>query len=273
MTWSCSFRSSFRLFPDPVRSPDNLDIMLASAGNTPAEVLAKLNYDEARSAAPGEQPNPKRYRDLRQLYRTIGLLYEDPLLGRLSITELGAAVARWRPQLNQRNALVLGRHAAQALAACQLRNPSREGKNYAPDVQVFPFAFIWRAMLALDYRLSSDELNRAILKTGSEEDLLAAIDAIREARATGDLSVLGDETVAEAAKNDRILVWMSWASFGWTLITDKRASSSGDYEIPIRNRRVLSDAASIVHRHREFASEADYVRYISANAGLPEDLR
>lgn len=247
--------------------------MLASAGETSEEVLAKLHYDQARSMVPGERPNPKRYRDLRQLYRTIGLLYEDPVAGHLAVTDLGAAVARWRPLLKPQNALVLGRHAAQALAACQLRTPMRDGRNYAEDVRVFPFAFIWRAMLALDFRLSSDELNRAILKTRNEEDLALAISAIREARETQNLSLLGHETVSEAAKNDRILVWMSWASFGWTLITDKRTSASGHYEIPPRNRRVLSDAAAIVHRHREFVNEADYVHYISANAGLPKDLR
>lgn len=273
MTWSCSFRSSFRLFPDLARSPDNLDILLANTGATPDEVLAQLHYDEARAAVPGAMPNPKRYRDLRQLYRTVGLLYEDPNTSRLVITELGKAVARWRPVLNSRNALVLGRHAAQALAACQLRNPTRDGRNYGPDTVVFPFAFIWRAMLALDYRISSDELNRAMLKTRNENDLADAIEAIREARATGDVTLLGDETVTEAAKNDRILVWMSWASFGWTLITDKRTSASGDYEIPERNRRVLRDAASITYRHRDFAREADYVRYVSASAGLPEDIR
>ena len=273
MTWSCSFRSSYRLFPDPARSPDNLDILLAAAGDTRDEVLAKLNYDEARAAVPGAGPDAKRYRDARQLYRTVGLLYEEPITRTLIITELGKAVARWRPTVNKRNSLVLGRHAAQALAACQLRNPTNEGRKYGADVEVFPFAFIWRAMLALDNRISSDELNRAILKTQNETDLTAAIDAIRDARAAGDVTLLGAETVTEPAKNDRILVWMSWASFGWTLITDKRSSASGYYEIPDRSRRVLSDAASISYRHRNFVHEADYVEYISANAGLPKDIR
>ncbi len=273
MTWSYSFRSSFRLFPDPARSPDNLDILLAAAGATSEEVLARLNYDEARAAVPGARPDAKRYRDARQLYRTVGLLYEDPETRTLVITELGEAVARWRATLTPRNALVLGRHAAQALAACQLRNPTNEGRKYGIDVEVFPFSFIWRAMLALDFRISSDELNRAILKTKNETDLGAAIGAIRDARVKGDPTLLGEETVTEAAKNDRILVWMSWASFGWTLITDKRSSASGYYEIPERNRRVLRDAASISYRHRQFEHEADYVRYVSANAGLPKDIR
>jgi hypothetical protein len=128
-------------------------------------------------------------------------------------------------------------------------------------------------MLALDNRISSDELNRALLKTKNEADLQTAVEAIRHAREAGDVTQLGPETVTEAAKNDRILVWMSWASFGWTLITDKKSSASGDYEIPERNRRLLSDAASIQHRHRKFENEAAYIEYLSNCAGLPEDLR
>jgi hypothetical protein len=273
VAWSCSFRSSFRLFADPARSPDNLDILLSSHGRTPAEILENLTYDQARAAVPGATPDPKRYRDARQLFRTIGFLYENPTSGTLVVTALGRAVARWRAVINARNCLVLGGHAAQALAACQLRNPTREGKSYADDVEVFPFAFIWRAMLALDNRISSDELNRALLKTKNEADLQTAVEAIRHAREAGDVTQLGPETVTEAAKNDRILVWMSWASFGWTLITDKKSSASGDYEIPERNRRLLSDAASIQHRHRKFENEAAYIEYLSNCAGLPEDLR
>lgn len=273
MVWSCAFRSSFRLFRDSSRSPDNLDVLLSSHGRAAAEILASLNYDQSRAATPGTTPSPKRYRDARQLYRTSGFLYEDPITGTLVVTDLGLAVARWRGDLNARNCLVLGRHAAQALAACQLRNPTGEGKAYGEDIEVFPFAFIWRAMLALDHRISSDELNRALLKTKNDEDLQSAIEAIRAARTAGNVAQLGPETVTEQAKNDRILVWMSWASFGWTLITDKRSSVSGDYEIPDRNRRLLSNAASVKHRHRKFDSEAAYVEYLSSCAGLPKDLR
>jgi len=247
--------------------------MLASDGKSPSAILNALTYDTARSASPGTTPDPKRYRDARQLYRTMGLLYEDPSTATLVVTELGLAVARWRSVINEHNCRVLGRHAAQALGACQLANPTREGSKYSSNVRVFPFAFIWRAMLALDNRISSDELNRAIFKTENDKDLSDAILAIRHARETGNISSLGPETISEQAKNDRILVWMSWASFGWTLITDKRASKSGDYEINPKNRRLIRDAASIIHRHRDFSSEPEYVEHVSKCAGLPKDLR
>jgi hypothetical protein len=263
------------LFPDPERKKDVLDVFLESDGRTQEEVLAALPYDRARTPTPGALPDPKRYRDGRQLFRTVGLLYdeEDGESRRLHITALGHAVARWRSHINANNAAVLGLHAAQAIAACQLRNPHREGRGYGPEVKVFPFAFIWRAMLALDGTISSDELNRAIFRVHDEDQLVVAIDRIRRYRETGDIKVLGDVVVTEKAKNDRVLVWMAWASFGWTLIQDKRASQSGVYAIAPKARRVLNTAASIKYRHREFASEKDYVRYISDCAGLPEDMR
>lgn len=275
LPWQCSFRSTFRLFPDPSGQRDQLDVFLASDGKTMEEVLAALPYHRARAATPGELPNAKRYRDGRQLLRTVGLVYDeaDGKTWRLHVTDLGHAVRRWRPLINTRNSTVLGRHAAQALAACQLRNPTREGRRYGPDVVVFPFAFIWRSMLALDGWISSEELNRAIFRTENEDDLQDAINRIRIARRCNDPSILGDEVVTERAKNDRILVWMAWASFGWTLIGDKRQSTSGVYEIAPNAERLLSEAAALKHRHRDFTNEINYIEYISECAGLPEDLR
>lgn len=239
------------------------------------EVLAALPYDKARAAKPGKLPDPKRYRDGRQLLRTVGLVYDevDGESRRLRVTSLGRAVQRWRPIINARNAPVLGKHVAQALAVCQLRNPTREGSQYGPSVAVFPFAFIWRSMLALNGSISSDELNRAIFHTENEDDLSDAIHRIRLSRERSDLSLLGDEVVTEQAKNDRVLVWMAWASFGWTLIRDKRQSGSGVYEIVPNAKRLLEEAATLKHRHRDFINEAKYIEYVSECAGIPEDLR
>ena len=127
-------------------------------------------------------------------------------------------------------------------------------------------------MLALEDTISSDELNRAIFKVHSESDLDIAIGQIRQSRAANDLGILGPETVTKSAKNDRILVWMAWASFGWTLIHDKRMAG-GVYAIAPNARRVLVDAATIRHKHRDFTSEKQYVEYLSFCGGLPEDLR
>lgn len=269
-TWRCSFRLTFRLLSREEQSA-RARVLLDSDGLPPDEILARLPYEDARSKAPGELPDPKRYRDPRQLLRTVGLVYEQEHRGQtvLRVTELGKATRRWMDHLTERNCPVLGRHVALALAACQLRTPMRDGRNY--DTEVFPFRTIWQVMLALDGRINSDELNRAVLKIGGEDEIPHAIEAIRSYRSSGNLNDMGPETVTEEAKNDRILVWMGWASFGWMLIQEK--SRDGHYAIRPNCLGVLKEASRIRHRHRTFATEAEYALHISRCAALPPDLR
>lgn len=190
------------------------------------------------------------------------------------MTALGQATLRWLDIITPKNAVLLGRHAAYALSACQLRNPTGAGKRYDDSMVVFPFQFIWKAMLALGGKISSDELNRAIFRVRSESDLHEAIDRIREARAAGDPALMGDETITGPSKNDRVIPWISIASFGWTLITDKRSGDgSGYYEIPPVTAPILSEAAKVRHRHREFETVGEYVEHVARAAALPPDLR
>lgn len=270
VTWGGSLHSTFRILPE---SSPHLRVFLGSDGCTRTEVLGALPYDAARAEHPGQGPDDKRYRDSRQVYQTAGLLYESDDQ-RVRLTVLGEATRRWLPIMTEHNARVLGRHAAFALSACQLRNPTRAGQKYGVDMIVFPFAFIWRAMLALDGRISSDELNRALFAVRNEEHLQVAIEAIRRYRENGDLNLLGPETESGANKNDRIIPWMSIASFGWTIIRDKSAAGSQSYyTIPDATFSTLREAARVRHRHREFASVPEYVEYLATAAALPRDMR
>lgn len=275
-TWSDSLRLSFRLIPQAQASP-HLQRFLESDGRTAQEIYQRLDYEPARArGAGGAQPDWRRYRAPKEVYETVGLLCETTEHGvrRVRLTDLGKATHRWLPTINEHNAPLLGKHAAYALAACQLRNPIGAGATYRQDVMVFPFAFIWRAMLALEDKISSDELNRAIFKVKNAEELERAIVSIREARAANDLRVMGDETITGTGKNDRIIPWMSFASFGWTLFREKRAGEARSYyTIPERMRGLLEEASLASYRHREFSSVEEYVKHISAAAALPEDLR
>lgn len=265
--WSHSLRQTFRLLPEPA---PHLRPFLEADGKTPEELLGVLPYEQARSRVRRTGPNERRYRDSREVYETVGLLYEDG--GRVHLTPLGRATLRWLDIINEKNFVLLARHAAYALAACQLVNPIGAGRDYDRSVRVFPFVFIWRAMLSLDGSISSDELNRAMLKVNDAGALAAAIDSIRRAREASDPTVLGAETVSGRAKNDRIIPWMSLASFGWTLIANKREGEDM-YRIREKTFAVVNEAAQVRHRHRDFESAPEYVSYISACAALPEDLR
>lgn len=264
--WAGGLHQTFRLLPDV---SDRLVVFLESDGRSPDEVLAALPYDAARSSSGTGGPDRKRYRDPKQVFQTAGLLYEgDDAL--VHVTALGLTTLRFLAVLNEMNAPVLGAHAAYALAGCQLRNPTGAGMRYDASMEVFPFAFIWRAMLDLDYQISSDELNREIFRTRGEEDLEEAIENIKIARAEGDPDLLRAPVVTGKAVNDRIIPWIALAGFGYTLILDKSNDIDRVYY------RVRPDAVAVLERatslrlpHRKFASTAEYVEYISDLAGLP----
>lgn len=271
--WTGSLHQTFRLLPEAAQS-GNLRPFLSADGATPAAVLGGLPYDRARArarGAGGNTPDMKRYRDGRHVYQTAGLLYEED--DTLHVTQLGKAVLRWLPIITDKNCTILGRHAAYALSACQLRNPTGAGSKYAPEVCVFPFKFMWRAMIDLDYRVSSEELNRAVFKVLNEADLAAAVERIRLARESDDPSVMGPEVVTGRSKNDRVIPWVALASFGWTLFPDKSAGEDNYYVIPPRTRGLLREAARIERRHRDFGSVREYVEHVSGCAALPKDVR
>jgi hypothetical protein len=235
-------------------------------------VLARLPYDAARAHGKAAAvPDRRRYRDGRHVYQTAGLLYEDEG-GIIRVTELGRATLRWLPIITAKNAVILGRHAAYGLAAAQLVNPTGAGQKYNPGMRVFPFSFIWRAMLQLEDRISSDELNRALFKVRNDEELEAAIATIAAAREAGDPNLMGGETITVAGKNDRIIPWIAIASFGWVLISDKQHGGQY-YTIPETTRALLREASQLRRRHIDFASVGDYVRHLSRAAALPVDLR
>jgi hypothetical protein len=286
MVWSTSFRESFSVVPSGKKIDADVDRFLNSHGIPAADVLAAWPVDQARSQARGGEgviADPKRLRAMDQLLRTVGLAYIDsppPGMGApvrtVFVTPFGQALRRWRADgINVHNARVIARHASRALAAAQLRTPGGEGK-YAENVHVFPFSFIWRAMLALDLRISSDELNRAIYSTASEADLVSAIQKVKDSRRSGNLDDMGPEQAAGDGKNDRVLIWMAWASFGWTLIKGKGSSHAYPNCYCITEKwaiQMLEEAASIKHKHRDFVSVREYVEFLSGCAGVPPDLR
>src|SRR5262245_31637741 len=99
-TWSGSLHQVFRLLPEP--SP-HLRPFLSADTLTAEELLARLPYEKARSPTPGAAgPDPKRYRDGKQVYQTIGLLYEGDD-GRVHVTALGKATLRFLDLINDAN--------------------------------------------------------------------------------------------------------------------------------------------------------------------------
>lgn len=271
--------------PDRTVTEGGVRVMLRSDGASDRVVLAELPRDMERArrrageAGDPGAPDPKRYRDLRQLVRTAGLAYDEESAGETTVhvTALGQELMRWADDgLDASNVRVIARHAARALSAAQLRNPTPDGRKYAPEMVVFPFAFIWRAMLALDGRITREELNRGIYRTRNEDDLAAAIVRIRAARADGNVDAIGEPAFERgedgALTARRVRGWMSWASFGWTLVSDERNAAEGFQVAAPWAEEVLRDAAAVRRRHREFADAREYVEHLSRCAGVPPAL-
>lgn len=271
-TWSGALHKSFRVLPtEQFGNEDLLAFLQSEDGTHKDDVLAKMPYDAARSSGSTTGgPNPKRYRDMKQVIETIGLMWQDND-GCIHFSKFGLALKRFMTVANEKNVKLIARHAALALAVCQLRNPTGAGERYDPSMEVFPFRFIWRAMLRLDYRLSSEELNRAIYQVRNAEMLEEAIERIARCRNGGAVADLGTEVLPGTKKNDRIISMVALASFGWTLIDQKDAE--GFYTVKPECIRLLEAAVSLPARHRAFTSVEDYVTAISNSACLPEDYR
>jgi hypothetical protein len=285
--WSGSLHKSFRLLPTAQFGNEDLMAFLNSDdGVTWQEIHVRMPYDASRSGGPDRSPreeddqqendtnegasDPKRYRDAKQVLEACGLLWQGDD-GRVRFTDFGRTVKRFIHNANEKNVLLLAQHAAFGLSACQLRNPTRAGMKYHEDMLVFPFRFIWQAMLKLGYRISSEELNRAIFLTRDQETLEEAITQIRNYRQTGQATALGEEAITGRNKNDRVIPIVALASFGWTLLAQK--DEDGFYRVKPECVRLLEAAVSLPAKHRDFPNVQSYVEAISNAACLPRDYR
>lgn len=266
--WAASLHQSWRLYEEP---SERLRVFLESDGLHRDDVLAALPYEASRSQAKASGgPDPKRYRDPRHVFEIAGLIVERE--EHVTLTPLGHAVRRRISQPTLANLLLVAPYAANVLAAGQLRNPTPAGKGYPPDVQVHPFLTIWRVMLGCESRITSEELNRVVLRIPSDEHVSGAIAQIRNARATlrdyPDASldeVLGQRVIEGKSVSDRLIPWMALASFGWLLIADKQG---GEYRIRPEAEQLLVRAASVYPAHRVFGDRLQYYDYLARVSGL-----
>ena len=273
--WECSIRQSFCLLPKK-RSEWGW-LMLGSDGAEVSDIMAKWPYNEERSRGSEKKdgPDEKRYRDARLVLILTGLLYEQQIDEKriVRLTNFGRAVRRWgeRDLVDENSLPIVAPYIVRGLAACQLRNPTENGAKFGKDYNVFPFLFMLRAMLELDGRISSDELNRAIFWTKNERDLEQSIEKIQRYR-HGDKDALGAPVATGEATNDRIIPWVAMASLGWLLVKDKRESGSDYYELKAGAFDAVRSAVSESQAHIDFGDSIEnYVRYISESSGLPGD--
>ena len=267
-TWSVSLHKTFRVLPSQSGS-SNTDLVsfLGHEDGTPqGAVLSSLPYDAKRSKSgpTAAGPNPRRYRDLKQILEASGLVWDNN--GCVYKTYLGWAVQKFLPHANSNNVGLLARHAALALNHCQLRNPTGAADRYSSRVEIFPCRFIWQAMLRLDNRLNSDELNRTVFRSVTHADLAEVVGRIRRYRSGGHVEALGAEVERGDKKDDRIIPVVCHASFGWTLIKQK---VEGYYQIRPTFVDYLRSVCAAPVTHHADATVETYVKRLSVAACLP----
>lgn len=262
-TWSCSLRHSFQLYPKPDRVTE---VFLDSDGRTESDIAKALPFSSARSQSDVSKndgrPDGRRLREPLAIYEQIGLL--ERTNKQVTLTSLGKALSDWRDRLDNQDAWVVASHVASALAACQLRNPTQLGIKYDVSLKVFPMAFIWRAMLELDNKISSDELNREVFRLTAASEIPDMIARIRAHR-NNPTSQLRGETVTGKSKNDRIIPWMAMASCGWLLIAPKKETRTGYYKVRHLALEILRLAVRREHVHMDFHDIPSYLERIQSS--------
>lgn len=213
-----------------------------------------------------------RYQDMLQLCELMGLCYEGTD-HQLHVTPFGMLVFRLLDQLNEQNSRLLHSYAVQALTVCQLASPLHRAPDVAAD-NLFPCICIWRALLALDGWLSTEELHRVLLQVMTMEDLDAAILRIAHARTTQDDISSGFPAFPSSHVASQVHTWMSLASFGWTLLAPEYIGDAAwCYRVRPTATAFLTRAVRSHPRSYHFPTVHAYVTYIAQAAGVPQDVR
>jgi hypothetical protein len=267
-----SLHDTIRVFgPDHALDPTISAVFLNNNDGDPwNQVLANM---------PGTSDVVTKYRRLRavkELFEASGLMWKDAHPPRIRFTDFGGALKRFLPHANESNIRLFARYASLALARCQLRNPTTVGRKYDPVMVVHPHRYIWEALSKLDWRIDSDELDRAIFAVQNADMLPEAIDKIRTYRMTRHVADLGSETVNvnPDQKNNRIISVVCLASFGWTLINRKTQGGGEYYTVADGCEPLLEAALSVPPKHRDFGNSlTEYLNWIVDGACLPRDCR
>jgi hypothetical protein len=196
------------------------------------EAVMEENEQRARSAAQRPRPDVEdsRLRTWKKTFEEFGFLYvsEDQ---RLRTTALGRMVRDLHDDLKDQISgandhlvnlvlAVLNRHT--------LANPLVSAE-YPAGTDLHPYRAIWQAVRALDNKIHWQEMNRVLLHVLHDSDVPAAINRIRNARATanGDygsevaLNTLGPAAVdAGGQTRRRITPWLTKTAFGGIFLSD-----------------------------------------------------
>jgi energy-coupling factor transporter ATP-binding protein EcfA2 len=214
------------------------------------------------------------------MFERMGLLYR--INEQTHLTDLGKQLLRASASDPR---LALAKQALVTLSRYQLKNPvDEEGDVYPDGCDLHPYWAIWKACDELDGKLHWDELNRELMRVFRHEELPAAIERIRAARAqpgydplaggsaTAPLSArcYDNETPPEGrtgegqVRDQRTTPWFKRASLGEYLFASPGNLGNGYWSIRPEFRQLLHDWVSKgppLFQH--FASKDEWYRFLS----------
>ena len=237
------------------------------------------DYDAQRDKS-GLEASGSRLRTYRKMYEKFGLIYKENEIIKLS--RLGQQIASLSTDLETQKDNILNRlriTAIDILSRYQLRNPS-ENYTLPEDCDILPSIVIWKAMVELDGKLHPEEINRVILRVMRMDEIGAAIERIRQARARCDNyasvssqeleDVLGEPVHVDQAPA-RIAPWFSFVGWGG-LIIEQNVDADGyrnltEASIPMINK-ILDNPPSFYAA----TDEEDWLQYYIGSASqAPEE--
>lgn len=187
------------------------------------------NDYEGQREQSGQTVANSRMRTNRKMYERMGVIYKDS--GTLRLSRLGLQMKALEHDLDAAKEQVfspLRATAVDILARYQLRNPVDDAEHQLPaSCDVLPCVCIWKAMRALDNKISYEEMNRVLLHVMEMNQLDEAIQIIRNARAKYSSFPVLDDAVLTALLGEpvhtnqasaRIAPWFSFAGWGGLVI-------------------------------------------------------
>jgi 5-methylcytosine-specific restriction protein B len=244
------------------------------------DILTDLDASRRPRQLPRDDVTDQRLRTWRSVFETLGFLYVDSRTGTLTATSLGHAVRALfgdiRRHVDGANDH-LARLAVRVLGRHRLRNPL-VNEPYPEDADIYPYRFIWRAMLQLDGKLHWEEMNRVIMRVLYQRQEQSAIDRIRDVRNLthgpyDDAAIqrLGQPAIPEDAETKRrVTPWFTQAGFGGMLIAGEDDANGFRRILPER-RELLEEALSEAPPPFPLdagRSDQAYLKYLTASLTL-----
>lgn len=171
VVWDINLRANLRLWPEPLA---NIQSLAGAIGSPWDEIRIAQEYFHAREGR-------DRRRAVRQTYEAMayeGLVYRTSR-GTLDATRLGAFVLTFL-------GLQGGRKYITETNRSVVSGPMIYGLSIITEVRV-----IWSLMRSLDNRLTNEELNRAMARIDTTNEVTSVAAAIRNSRQLQDVRVIG----------------------------------------------------------------------------------